>query len=92
LFTNRVYDGRGYVSDLERIRDTDALTERDLKRADALYDYLPRSILVKSDDLGLYIRRNRELVGECIMGLADSYPKHLLFTRAGAGGNRNIER
>ncbi len=74
--------GNGYVSDLERIRDTNSLTELDLSRADALCDYLTEMHRVKSDDADLYIRRSRELVGdgECIMGLADSYPKHPLFT------------
>jgi aminoglycoside phosphotransferase (APT) family kinase protein len=58
------------------------LTELDLARVDALCDYLLEIHRVKSDQLGLYIRRNRELVGggECIMGLADSYPEHPIFT------------
>lgn len=81
LLTDYV-EGQGYVSDLERIRDTDVLTELDLARADALCDYLLEIHRVKSGHSGLYIRRNRELVGggECIMGLADSYPQHPLFT------------
>jgi hypothetical protein len=75
-------EGQGYVLDLERIRATGLLTELDLERADALCDYLLEIHRVKRDDPSLYIRRNRELVGggECIMGLADSYPKHPLFT------------
>jgi Phosphotransferase enzyme family len=74
-------EGQGYVLDLERIRDTSALTELDLARADALCDYLLEIHRMKSDDSGLYIRRSRELVGdgECIMGLADSYPAHPLL-------------
>jgi aminoglycoside phosphotransferase (APT) family kinase protein len=75
-------EGQGYVLDLERILDTGALTELDLARADALCDYLLEIHRVKSNDPGLYIRRSRELVGdgECIMGLADSYPPHPLLT------------
>jgi aminoglycoside phosphotransferase (APT) family kinase protein len=45
-------------------------------RADALCDYLVDIHRVHGTDPGLYVRRIRELVGhgECIMGLADSYP------------------
>jgi hypothetical protein len=79
-------EGQPYALDLDRVRDTGGLTALDLVRADALCDYLveihsergpePRS------DAQLYLRRNRELVGdgECIMGLSDSYPPHSLFT------------
>ncbi len=75
-------EGQGYALDLERMRDTGVLTELDLARADALCDYLLEIHQVKCDQPGLYIRRNRELVGggECIMGLADSYPEHPIFT------------
>ena len=75
-------EGASYALDLERLRDTDVFTELDLARADALCDYLVDIHRVPGDDPGLYIRRMRELVGdgECIMGLADSYPRHTLFT------------
>jgi hypothetical protein len=48
---------------------------------DALCDYLVAIHDVRGDDPGLCVLRIRELVvdGECIMGLADSYPRHPLF-------------
>ncbi len=75
-------DGASYALDLERLRDTGEPTELDSARADALCDYLVDIHRVRSADAGLYVRRLRELVGdgECIMGLADSYPPHPLFT------------
>ncbi|HYL38733.1 MAG TPA: aminoglycoside phosphotransferase family protein [Bryobacteraceae bacterium] len=75
-------EGQAYASDLERLRDTGLLRETDLARADALCDYLVEIHRGRADNAGLYVRRNRELVGdgECIMGLADSYPHHALFT------------
>jgi phosphotransferase family enzyme len=74
-------EGQAYASDLERLRDTGTTMDLDLPRADALCDYLAGIHAVRCDDTGLYVRRNRELVGdgECIMGLADSYPPHPLF-------------
>lgn len=73
-------EGQSYSADLERIRDTGDLAEPDLARADALCDYLVEIHRVRGSDPGLYIRRIRELVGdgECIMGIADSYPPHPL--------------
>lgn len=75
-------EGRPYALDLERLRDSGQLADLDLARADALCDYLAEIHSKRSADAQLYIRRNRELVGdgECIMGLADSYPEHPLFT------------
>lgn len=75
-------EGQGYFQDLERIRDTGRLEQRDLDRADALCDYLARIHDKQGTDPGLYTRRIRELVGhgECIMGIADSYPSHQLVT------------
>ena len=74
-------EGEGYNRDLDRIRDTDALSDVDIRRADALCDYLVKTHRVKGGDAGLYKRRVRELVGhgECIMGLTDSYPPHPLI-------------
>jgi hypothetical protein len=71
-------EGAGYANDLERIRDTGELTEVDLARADALCDYLVEIHKMPGTNPGLYVRRIRELVGhgECIMGIADSYPQH----------------
>ena len=75
-------DGQPYAVDLERLRASGQLTDLDLARADALCDYLASIHAERSTQAELYIRRNRELVGdgECIMGLADSYPAHPLFT------------
>jgi hypothetical protein len=75
-------EGQPYSSDLERLRQSDNLTDLDLARADALCDYLAEIHSVPGKDPGLYTRRIRELVGhgECIMGLADSYPPHPLIT------------
>ncbi len=75
-------EGQNYSLDLERLRDSDTLTDLDLARADALCDYLVDIHAIRGNDPGLYTRRIRELVGhgECIMGLIDSYPQHPLFT------------
>lgn len=72
--------GESYSHDLERLRDTGDLTGLDLLRADALCDYPVEIHKAPGSDPGLYIRRIRELVGhgECIMGIADSYPQHPL--------------
>lgn len=77
-------EGQPYSSDLERLRENDKLTDLDVARADALCDYLAEIHSVPGSDPGLYTRRIRELVGhgECIMGLADSYPPHPLITPA----------
>jgi len=74
-------EGEGYNRDLERIRATDALSDLDVARADALCDYLVKTHRITGGDPGLYTRRLRELVGhgECIMGLTDSYPPHPLI-------------
>jgi hypothetical protein len=81
-------EGRPYAVDLESLRESGRLTNLDQARADALCDYLAE-IHSERGPAGkagakLYLRRNRELVGdgECIMGLADSYPEHPLFTPA----------
>ncbi len=75
-------EGAPYAVDLERLRERGDLTRLDLARSDALCDYLAEIHAEKSNDSKLYVRRNRELVGdgECIMGLSDSYPEHPLFT------------
>ena len=74
-------DGETYARDLERLRDSDMLTDLDLTRCDVLCDYLVEIHKVQGADAGLYVRRIRELVGhgECIMGVTDSYPPHPLF-------------
>jgi hypothetical protein len=74
-------EGQGYYHDLARLRDRGVLRDRDLERADALCDYLVGIHRIAGPDPGLYVRRIRELVGhgECIMGLADSYPDRYGF-------------
>jgi hypothetical protein len=69
-------EGLGYVEDVARMRDEDALTELDVARADSLCDFLVGIHRVQGDNPDLYVRRIRELIGhsECIMGLIDSYP------------------
>lgn len=81
LLTDYV-EGSNYSLDLERLRDGAPLTDVDLDRADALCDYLLAIHSEAGSDSGLYTRRIRELLGhgECIMGLADSYPRHAVFT------------
>lgn len=75
-------EGQPYALDLDRVRDTGGLTALDVTRADALCDYLADIHAEPGNDPRLYVRRNRELVGdgECIMGLADSYLPHPVFT------------
>ena len=75
-------EGTGYFCDLERIRESGVATSLDFERADALCDYLAEIHREPVNDVGLYTRRIRELVGdgECIMGLADSYPPHPIIT------------
>ena len=75
--------GEGYFQDLERIRENGTARALDLARTDALCDYLAEIHRSPVDQPGLYTRRIRELVGhgECIMGLADSYPPHSTITR-----------
>lgn len=69
-------DGQGYHRDLEQIANSGVLRELDLNRCDALCDYLVSIHETRGDSPDLYTRRIRELVGhgECIMGIADSYP------------------
>jgi aminoglycoside phosphotransferase (APT) family kinase protein len=69
-------DGREYADDLLRLKAGGALSQSDLERADALCDYLIDIHRVRGPDPGLYVRRVRELLGhgECLFGVADSYP------------------
>ena len=75
-------EGEPYVRDLERIGATNIATATDLARADALCDFLVDIHRVHDHKPGLYVRRIRELVGhgECVMGLADSFPPDNLFS------------
>ncbi|MGD1068739.1 MAG: phosphotransferase [Bryobacteraceae bacterium] len=75
-------EGEPYALDLERLGQIAG--EQDLARADALCDYLVEIHRERPDPdrPGLYVRRIRELVGhgECVMGLADSFPADTLVT------------
>ncbi len=76
--------GDSYHLDLERISREGSLSDADLARADALCDYLAEIHARRGMQTSLYARRIRELVGhgECIMGLADSYPADGLISPA----------
>jgi hypothetical protein len=69
-------EGREYADDLLRLRGGAAAVPQDFVRADALCDYLADIHRLPGPDPGLYVRRLRDLVGhgECIFGVADSYP------------------
>jgi hypothetical protein len=74
-------EGAEYADDLLRLRAGGDLSALDLQRADALCDYLVEIHKLAGPDPGLYVRRIRELVGhgECIFGVADSYPENALL-------------
>ena len=74
-------EGQGYFRDLEQIAHTGLLRELDLNRADALCDYLAIIHNERAYTPDLYTRRIRELLGhgECIMGIADSYPPNAII-------------
>jgi len=69
-------EGREYADDLLRLRGGAAAGPQDFARADALCDYLADIHRMRGPDPGLYVRRVRDLLGhgECIFGVADSYP------------------
>jgi hypothetical protein len=72
--------GSEYVMDLERIKKKGGrISELDRRRAVALAEYLAEIHSNRHDAPELYVRKIRDLVGhgECIMGLADSYPDDL---------------
>ncbi|HZU98131.1 MAG TPA: phosphotransferase [Planctomycetota bacterium] len=72
-------DGAPYADDLRRLRERGDLQDLDVARCLVLVDYLVEIHARRGPDPGLYVRRIRDLVGhgECIFGLADSYPaKH----------------
>lgn len=73
----RFVDGHEYADDLLRIRATGEASAQDEARWQALCDYLAGIHAERGGEPGLYARRIRELVGhgECIFGLADSYPE-----------------
>lgn len=74
--------GREYADDLLRLRAGASHSSLDVERADALCDYLVDIHRVRGPDQGLYVRRVRELLGhgECLFGVADSYPPEYAAT------------
>ena len=82
-------EGHEYADDLLRLRGGAAAVPQDFARADALCDYLVEIHRVPGPDPGLYVRRLRDLIGhgECIFGVADSYPEGPLLASV-----REIER
>ena len=69
-------DGAVYRVDLERIRTEGKATASDFDRAMALSGYLAKIHAEKGQDVQLYFRRIRDLIGhgEGIMGILDGYP------------------
>jgi Phosphotransferase enzyme family len=69
-------EGHEYADDLIRISRVGEAAPEDFARADVLCDYLVQIHGVRRAEPELYVRRIRELVGhgECIFGVADSYP------------------
>jgi hypothetical protein len=74
-------EGKLYHLDLDRLKETETLSELDINRCVALANYLSEIHKTRHASTGLYIRRIRDLVGhgECIMGLLDSYPKNFVY-------------
>ena len=68
--------GENYFNDLDRIKKTNELTDKDRERCLGLADYLAEIHKEKHDNPILYKRRIRDTVGhgECIMGVLDTYP------------------
>lgn len=73
--------GTPYADDLIRIRDEGVTGPQDLRRCQALADYLAAIHHIDHDDPALWRRRLRDLIGhgEGIMGLTDSYPPDLSY-------------
>ncbi len=70
-------EGEEYAKDLNKIKETGTLSERDKRRAEILADYEADIHATKRDDPVLYVRRIRDLVGrgDCITGIIDTYPR-----------------
>jgi aminoglycoside phosphotransferase (APT) family kinase protein len=85
--------GEPYFRDLERIAQTDQLTDPDLRRVDRLAAYLAEIHAMPEESPALYLRRTRELFGhhECIPGLLDSYDAFPLAGFTDAAQLRQIE-
>jgi aminoglycoside phosphotransferase (APT) family kinase protein len=69
-------EGEPYARDLERVAARGALEEADRARASALADYLAAIHREPARHPSYWRRRLRDLVGsgECLAGVADSYP------------------
>jgi hypothetical protein len=69
-------EGEPYARDLERLLEAGRLESRDHDRARALAEYLAAIHREKVEHASWYRRRLRDLTGsgECIAGVADSYP------------------
>jgi aminoglycoside phosphotransferase (APT) family kinase protein len=69
--------GESYFKDLDRIKETNELTEEDRQKCIKLSDYLVEIHQEKYENPALYRRRIRDTVGhgECIMGVLDTYPE-----------------
>jgi len=82
-------EGHEYADDLLRLRGGADAVPQDFARADALCSYLVDIHRVRGTDPDLYVRRVRDLLGhgECIFGVADSYPEGPYVTSV-----REIER
>jgi thiamine kinase-like enzyme len=81
FIVRQMVEGVEYYKDLDRISATGKLESYDLERARALAKYLVRIHNIKNKrpaDSELYVRKIRDTVGhgECIFGLADSYPSN----------------
>jgi hypothetical protein len=81
-------EGTEYYKDLDRIFSSGELSKNDISRAEALSDYLVQIHAKKNtrkQDEELYVRKIRDTVGhgECIFGLADSYPRDSEFLKKG---------
>lgn len=74
LLTEKV-EGKDYFLDLERIRKGE-VREEDFKLAKDFAKWLARIHAEKKEDVDLYLRRIRDLIGhsECIWGIIDAYP------------------
>ncbi len=68
-------EGKEYFHDLDRIGRIGQLSDLDVKRAEALAEYISNIHSIKKNDFLLYRRRIRDLIGhgEAVMGLIDSY-------------------
>ncbi len=85
-------EGEPYAGDLDRIAERGSLHERDRTRVRALAEYLADIHRSPVSHPTWYRRRLRELTGsgECIAGIADSYPVPFAFIDAGL--LREVER